>query len=142
MKPEDKAVVQQALEFLEMISPQFPPLVYTETDRKRDEASTALRQLLEQSEQEPDEWLTGCPECGMDSGCDCDSGTWNPPAQSADHADELTIAYLDGVHTGKKIAKRKWVWLTKHERMMCRSYDVDEAIAKTEAKLREKNGGA
>jgi hypothetical protein len=30
--------------------------------------------------QEPDEWLTGCPECGMDSGCDCDSGTWNPPA--------------------------------------------------------------
>jgi hypothetical protein len=29
--------------------------------------------------QEPDEWLTGCPECGMDSGCDCDSGTWNPP---------------------------------------------------------------
>jgi hypothetical protein len=30
--------------------------------------------------QEPDEWPTGCPECGMDSGCDCDSGTWNPPA--------------------------------------------------------------
>lgn len=30
--------------------------------------------------QDPDEWLTGCPECGMDSGCDCDSGTWNPPA--------------------------------------------------------------
>lgn len=30
--------------------------------------------------QEPAEWLTGCPECGMDSGCDCDSGTWNPPA--------------------------------------------------------------
>ena len=30
--------------------------------------------------QEPVEWLTGCPECGMDSGCDCDSGTWNPPA--------------------------------------------------------------
>jgi hypothetical protein len=63
MKPEDKAVVQQALEFLEMISPQFPPLVYTETDRKRDEASTALRQLLEQPEsapvQEPDyAWTT------------------------------------------------------------------------------------
>lgn len=29
---------------------------------------------------EPAEWLTGCPECGIDSGCDCDSGTWNPPA--------------------------------------------------------------
>jgi len=32
-----------------------------------------------QPAQEPDEWLTGCPECGMDNGCDCDSGTWNPP---------------------------------------------------------------
>jgi len=29
--------------------------------------------------QEPVAWLTGCPECGMDGGCDCDSGTWNPP---------------------------------------------------------------
>jgi hypothetical protein len=27
---------------------------------------------------------------------------WGEP----DHADELTIAYLDGVHTGKQIAKR------------------------------------
>ena len=25
------------------------------------------------------QWLTGCPECGLDGGCDCDSGTWNPP---------------------------------------------------------------
>jgi hypothetical protein len=150
MKPEDKAVVQQALEFLEMISPQFPPLVYTETDRKRDEASTALRQLLEQSEQEPDEWLTGCPECGMDSGCDCDSGTWNPPAQSADHADELTIAYLDGVHTGKKIAKREWVGLTDEERWEVTSkkwwdwedeFDIEGFARAIEAKLREKNGG-
>jgi hypothetical protein len=32
---------------------------------------------------EPDEWMTGCPECGIDSGCDCDSGTWNPPAVPA-----------------------------------------------------------
>jgi hypothetical protein len=29
--------------------------------------------------QEPAEWLTGCPTCGMDAGCDCDTGTWNPP---------------------------------------------------------------
>jgi hypothetical protein len=48
MKPEEKAVVQQALEALEMFSPKFPPLVYTETDSKRDEAITALHQLLEQ----------------------------------------------------------------------------------------------
>lgn len=47
MNKQDKAKVQQVLEFLEIISPKFPPLVYTETDRKRDEAITALRQLLE-----------------------------------------------------------------------------------------------
>ena len=36
-------------------------------------------------------------------------------------------------------AQREWVGLTPHERMMCRSYDVDETIAKTEDKLKEKN---
>ena len=29
------------------------------------------------------EWLTGCPECGMDAGCDCDSGTENAPEPAA-----------------------------------------------------------
>jgi hypothetical protein len=57
MNEQDKAKVQQALEFLEIISPKFPPLVYTETDRKRDEAITALRQLLEaEPVQEPVAW--------------------------------------------------------------------------------------
>ena len=37
------------------------------------------------------------------------------------------------------VAKREWVGLTPHERMMCRSYDIDTTIDKTEAKLREKN---
>jgi hypothetical protein len=96
---------------------------------------------------EPNEWLTGCPECGMDSGCDCDSGTWNPPAQSADHADELTIAYLDGVHTGKKISKRAWVGLTDDEfNELYDAYKNSKGIGalmqRVEAKLREKNGGA
>jgi hypothetical protein len=36
-------------------------------------------------------------------------------------------------------AQRQWVGLTPHERMMCRSYDIDTAIDKTEAKLKEKN---
>ena len=35
--------------------------------------------------------------------------------------------------------QRTWVGLTLHERMMCRSFDPDEAVAKTEAKLKEKN---
>jgi hypothetical protein len=38
------------------------------------------------------------------------------------------------------MSKREWVGLTPHERMMCRSYDIDTAIDKTEAKLKEKNG--
>lgn len=41
-----------------------------------DEAITALRQALEQPQ---DEWLTGCPECGMDGECGCDKKS--EPAQ-------------------------------------------------------------
>lgn len=37
------------------------------------------------------------------------------------------------------VAMREWVGLTAEERIMCRSYDPEEAVAKTEAKLREKN---
>ena len=36
-------------------------------------------------------------------------------------------------------AQRTWVGLTDEERIMCRSYDPEEAVAKTEAKLKEKN---
>ncbi len=35
--------------------------------------------------------------------------------------------------------KRTWVGLTDEERIKCRSYDPEEAVAKTEAKLKEKN---
>jgi hypothetical protein len=35
--------------------------------------------------------------------------------------------------------QRTWVGLTSHERMMCRSFYPDEAVAKTEAKLKELN---
>lgn len=38
-----------------------------------DEAITALRQALNNNVEQPqDEWLTGCPECGMDGECGCD----------------------------------------------------------------------
>jgi len=75
--------------------------------------------------QEPAEWLTGCPECGMDSGCDCDSGTWNPPA-----------------------AQRQWVGLTQQERKDIwreaigwgdPSHDDIGLMIAIEAKLKEKN---
>jgi hypothetical protein len=70
-----------------------------------------------------------------------------PPAQPADHGDELTIAYLDGVHTGKQIAKREWVGLTDEEiKAACAPLGFAqlspiEVARAIEAKLREKNGG-
>jgi hypothetical protein len=61
-------------------------------------------------------------------------GRWNRAVEEHNKA-EMTDATPPA-------AQRQWVGLTVNERMMCRSYDVDEAIAKTEAKLRKKNGGS
>jgi hypothetical protein len=48
----------------------------------------------------------------------------------------------DGMrHNKPSAAQRQWVGLTDEERTMCRSYDPDEAVAKTEAKLKERNNG-
>jgi hypothetical protein len=57
----------------------------------------------------------------MDSGCDCDSGTWNPPAP-----------------------QRQWVGLTDEEIKKCFKITPDlflpwHIYAKIEAKLKEKN---
>ena len=41
--------------------------------------------------QEPAEWLTGCPTCGMDAGCDCDTGTWNPPQPAQEPYDQTAL---------------------------------------------------
>jgi hypothetical protein len=147
MKPEDKAVVQQALDaFTSSWSTEQEMFKVHDAHMK---AIAALHQLLEQPE--PVAWhdkIMGM-EVSMDvsTGDDDidhrvygtvyevifqdDGGTpdvilaieternfTTPPeqptgdnltpleAQSADHADELTIAYMSGVHTGKKIAKR------------------------------------
>jgi hypothetical protein len=63
-----------------------------------------------------------------------------------DHGDELTIAYLDGVHTGKQIAKREWVGLTDEDILEALDLVGYDSMAfahayAIEAKLREKNGG-
>jgi hypothetical protein len=55
------------------------------------------------------------------------------------HEPALTVGTK--LYTTPPAAQRQWVGLTPHERMMCRSYDADETVAKTEAKLREKNNG-
>jgi hypothetical protein len=89
------------------------------TAKKIDPAITAIKQarsapyVASPQVQEPDEWPTGCPECGMDSGCDCDSGTWNPP-------------------------KRQWVGLTDEE--IEPYYAANKPLIKwVEAKLKAKN---
>jgi hypothetical protein len=63
-----------------------------------------------------------------------------------DHADELTIAYLDGVHTGKRLVKREWVGLEKEDMPDGDNpmYDHDyfiKGMIWADVKLREKNGG-
>jgi hypothetical protein len=84
---------------------------------EREELMPALRQLLEQPADHCEQHL-----------------------DMVDHGDELTIAYLDGVHTGKQIAKREWVGLTEEELYAVRVPMSPEEIARAvEAKLKEKN---
>jgi hypothetical protein len=59
-------------------------------DHWQDRALKAEAKLA-QPEQEPVEWLTGCPECGMDSGCDCDSGTCSPPAAQPESVQPVSM---------------------------------------------------
>ena len=129
---------------------------------------TALRQLLEQPEpvQEPRARLMTyigkgpypksgytvartyeeCPENRYPDAWEEGEKLYTaPPAQPADHGDELTIAYLDGVHTCKQIAKREWVGLTDEDiedrrRSIGWSEDFMSEFARAiEAKLKEKN---
>jgi len=66
------------------------------------------------------------------------------PVQEPDHSDELTIAYMSGVHRGKELAaQRQWVGLSdecvKEIREQCDSIVTLHAIKAIEAKLKEKN---
>jgi len=77
-----------------------------------------------------------------------DAFTKPAPVQEPDHSDELTIAYMSGVHRGKELAaQRQWVGLTDDEfeniELGCRSTSSGkiEAMQKVEAKLKEKNNG-
>jgi len=53
----DRELLQQALDALEMYAPAFESLIYTKTDKKRDETLAALRQRLAQPEPEPFCWM-------------------------------------------------------------------------------------
>jgi hypothetical protein len=153
MNEQQRDVIEQALDAFECIC---SPLHVRELT-KVGAAMFALRQLLEQPEpvQEPQAFLHWYDNAhwgneDFKEGC---HRSWNaaikyttPPAQPADHGDELTIAYLDGVHTGKKIAKREWVGLTEEEILaelpVTTSRPATSFARAVEAKLREKNGGA
>jgi hypothetical protein len=142
-------VVQQALEAFEHLHSTGDTQVFDMCYAP--ELIPALRQLLEQPEpvQEPQAFLHWYDNAhwgneDFKEGC---HRSWNaaikyttPPAQPADHGDELTIAYLDGVHMGKQMAKREWVGLTEEELYAVRVPMSPEEIARAvEAKLKEKN---
>ena len=84
----------------------------------------AALEQLEQPEQPEQAWLTGCPSCGMDGGCDCDDGTYNPP-------------------------RREWQGLTEEERNAClveadpceclADHEAKELMLVVEAALKERN---
>jgi hypothetical protein len=60
--------------------------------------------------------------------------------QEPDHGNELTIAYMSGLHDGKK--KREWVGLTDEEiyKIDCLLItNITELVMAIEAKLKEKN---
>jgi len=203
MKPEDKAIVKQALEAMELNNQEWKELAdsgdcgYWKAEdqdhyKQTSEAITALRQLLEQPEQEP----VFCEYCGgnddadfglpTDHCTDCDRPDPAQPAhvqepdavvtgyhggqcvvtptdparvfntgtafytQPADHSEQdldmvengdlLTIVYMDGVHTGKKMAKREWVGLTDEDLYAVRVPMSPEEIARAiEQRLKEKN---
>jgi hypothetical protein len=152
MNQQQQAVVQQTLEMANATLHEA-----LEHIAKLKEENAALRQLLEQPVQEPVAWYRD--EDGIriyyDTKCweDATPLYTTPPAQpttkdslTVDHGDLLTIAYLDGVHTGKQLAKREWVGLTEEDREQhrddYRSNIHDDEFASIEAKLREKNGGA
>jgi hypothetical protein len=58
-----------------------------------------------------------------------------------DHSDELTIAYMSGLHRGKEVAQRTWVGLTDKEvENLCLAVGTEAIeVRLIEAKLKEKN---
>jgi len=62
------------------------------------------------------------------------------PVQGPDHGNELTIAYMSGLHDGKK--KREWVSLTDEEvSQLIGGMPHGKMVRAIEAKLRSKNNG-
>jgi hypothetical protein len=71
-------------------------------------AITALKATLEQPEQPEQAWLTGCPSCGMDGGCDCDDGTYNPPRREWRGLSEEEVFHVENNVPDSAISDRQW----------------------------------
>jgi hypothetical protein len=151
MKPEDKAVVQQALEALEWFKEHGLSVSEIEL---AENSITALRQLLERTEQEPAfYWDRDCffvrPEraefLGLDVGA-MQALYTNPTAQPADL--NLNCKSVQArLATQWGYVKREWVGLEKADMPDGDNpmYDHDyfiKGMVWADAKLREKNGGA
>ena len=84
MNQQQRAEAQKVFDALEVLLTE--PMAKTAADKAEAlllQAAPALRQLLEQPADHSEQDL-----------------------DMVDHGDELTIAYLDGVHTGKRLVKR------------------------------------
>jgi hypothetical protein len=72
--------------------------------------------------------------------------TTSQPKQEQGEPDELTIAYMSGLHRGKDFAQqRTWVGLTDEERYEIANvprWSSGAFVEATEAKLKQKNGYA
>jgi hypothetical protein len=118
MKPEDKAVVDKIMALAESWRTAG---CKGEHAIREDHLRGAIEALLEQPADHSEQDL-----------------------DMVENGDLLTIVYMDGLHTGKKMAKREWVGLTNEEciEIAARGYPRWLEFAQAvETKLREKNGG-
>jgi hypothetical protein len=102
-------------------------------DLARRQGGFQAKKAMAADKQEPAEWLTGCPTCGMDSGCDCDTGTWNPPQQEPFTPDWDAMAVM--VEEMQRMAKRIEELEAILESQTARIVDLQTHIENLEGKL-------
>lgn len=84
---ENEALQQSLAECVEDSEELLANYLQAYGDRYRVDRMNHMREQIRRARAllpDPElEWLTGCPECGLDAGCDCDSGTENEPEPAA-----------------------------------------------------------